>query len=339
MCELNGIVFNSRPLSIEILSSDKIITPYDRPEMLRGSSKQSHFPTSGNKTARGDSRPAPNTSSRQEENMPSTNWVENESEETNPERAGGGSSNTQDDRSMAEVVRDKHNRQLLEERKRCQLLIDIRSEDEGVPSPIASMIYKVLTEQLGLPKDPSNGVKTIYAPNPSNSWRWLVLLISENVKTKFEVKTTTLTFTHKKDKTDYTYTFITRGGTRSDSKDLMITAQTSLLIPNEELGSFIEPYGKIEAITPKKYGFAKHIDSGLRLIFITLHKDVKTKDIPMSLRTSDGVWRKLFFKGKLYTRRGCGTQHVYTEGCPTSQHDQHNQQENCLVSQDDQQRS
>ena len=252
MCELNGIVFNSRPLSIEILSSDKSITPYDRREMLRGSSKQSHFPTSGNKTARGDSRPAPNTSSRQEESMPSTNWVEDQSEETNLEGAGGGTSNTQDDRSMAQVVRDKHNRQLLEERKRCQLLIDIWSEDEGVPSPSASMIYKVLTKQLGLPKDPSNGVKAIYAPNPSNSWRWLVLFVSENVNTKFEGKATTLTFTHKKDKTDYTYTFITRGGTRSDSKHLMITVQSSLLIPDEELGSFIEPYGKIAAITPKK---------------------------------------------------------------------------------------
>lgn len=320
MCQLNGIVFNSRTLSIEILSSDKSITLYDRPEMLRGSSKQSHFPTSGNKAARGDSRPVPNTSSRQEENMPSTNWVEDESEETNPEGAGGGSSNAQDDRSMAEVVRDKHNRQLLEERKRCQLLIDIWSEDEGVPSPSASMIYKVLTEQLGLPKDPSNGVKTIYMPNPSNSWRWLVFFVSENVKTKFEVKKTTLTFTHKNDKTDYTYTFITRGGTRSDSKHLMITVQSSPLIPDEELGSFTEPYRKIAAITPKKYGFAKHIDSGLRLIFITLHKDVKTKNIPMYLHTSDGVWKKLFFKDKLYTCRGCGTQHMYIEGCPTSQH-------------------
>lgn len=153
---------------------------------------------------------------------------------------------------MAQVVRDKHNRQLLEERKRCQLLIDIWREDEGVPSPSASMIYKVLTKQLGLPKDPSNGVKAIYAPNPSNSWRWLVLFVSENVNTKFEGKATTLTFTHKKDKTDYTYTFITRGGTRSDSKHLMITVQSSLLIPDEELGSFIEPYGKIAAITPKK---------------------------------------------------------------------------------------
>ena len=119
---------------------------------------------------------------------------------------------------------------------------------------------------------------------------------------------------HKKDKTDYTYTVITRRGTRTDSNRLMIT--------DEELGSYLEPYGNIVAITQKTHGFAKHIDSGLRLIFIILHKDVKARDIPVSLRTSDGVWRKLFFKGKLYTCGSCRTKHTYTEGCPTSQHDQ-----------------
>ena len=138
----------------------------------------------------------------------------------------------------------------------------------------------------------------------------------------------------KKNKTDYTYTFIARGGRRTDSNRLMITVQSSPLIPDDELGSYLEPYGNIVAITQKTHGFAKHIDSGLRLIFITLHKDVKTRDLPVSLRTSDGVWRKLFFKGKLYTCGGCGTKHNYTEGCPTSQH---NQEKNCPISQDCQQ--
>lgn len=211
MCETNAMEFNSRLLSIEILSSNSSITPYDRWGMLRGSSKQSHFPTSGNKTAKGYSKPAPNVSSRQEDSMSSTSRVVDEPEQINPEGAGGGSSNTQGNRSMTQVVSDEHNRQLLEER-RCQLLIDIRSEDEGTPSPTASMIYQVLTEQLGLSKDPSNGVKAIYAPNPRNSWRWLVLFNSENLKTKFQGKTTTQTFKHAETKTDYTYTFTTKGG-------------------------------------------------------------------------------------------------------------------------------
>lgn len=102
-------------------------------------------------------------------------------------------------------------RQLSEER-RSQLLTDIRSEDKGAPSPTASMIYQVLTEQLGLSKDPPNGVKAIYVPNPRNSWRWLVLFNSKNLKTKFRGKTTTQTFKHAETKTDYTYTFTTNGG-------------------------------------------------------------------------------------------------------------------------------
>ena len=60
------------------------------------------------------------------------------------------------------------------------------------------------------------------------------------------------------------------------------------------------------------------------MIFIMLNRDVKT--IPTSLRTSDGVRRKLFFKGKLYTCRYCCTKQTFTEGCP-SEASQHNQQE------------
>ena len=66
------------------------------------------------------------------------------------------------------------------------------------------------------------------------------------------------------------------------------------------------------------------MDSGLQMILIMLNRDVKT--IPTSLRTSDGVRRKLFFKGKLYTCRYCCTKQTFTKGCP-SEASQHNQQE------------
>ena len=90
MCETNGMEFNSRLLFIEILSSNRSITPYDRRGALRGSSKQSHFPTSGNKTATGYSRCAPNACSRQEDSLSSTSRVVDEPEQINPEEAGGG---------------------------------------------------------------------------------------------------------------------------------------------------------------------------------------------------------------------------------------------------------
>ena len=60
----------------------------------------------------------------------------------------------------------------------------------------------------------------------------------------------------------------------------MITIQSSLLIFDEELGSFLEPFGKIAAIVQKPYSFAQHIDSGLRQIFLTLHEDVKATIYP-----------------------------------------------------------
>ena len=206
--------FNSRLLFIEILSSNRSITLYDRRGVLRGSSKQSHFPTSGNKTATGYSRSAPNACSRQEDSLSSTSRVVDEPEQINPEEAGGGGGGNQVTHKATDPGHElpvMNIRQLSEER-RSQLLTDIRSEDKGAPSPTASMIYQVLTEQLGLSKAPPNGVKAIYVPNPRNSWRWLVLFNSENLKTKFRGKTTTQTFKHAETKTDYTYTFTTKGG-------------------------------------------------------------------------------------------------------------------------------
>ena len=330
ICKSNGEEFNNRYISIEIINSDSSTTPYDRRGMLRGTNKQNRSPNSGEKIAKEYPRPASNVSSRQEESVSSTNRVVDEIQETNPEEVGGGQTNQQRNRSMAQVVSDKHNRRLLEERKRCQLHIDIQCRDEGAPPPSAGMIYEVFTEQLGLSKDPSNGVEAIYAPNPKNSWRWIILFITENLKTNFQGKTTTRTFTHNQTKTDYTYTF----NTRKSPEHLLITIKSSPLIPDEELGSFLEQFGKITAIVRKPHSFAKYIDSGIRQIFLILHKDVRTTDIPGTLYTSDGVWRKLFFKGKSYMCRNCGTKHTHTQGCPASQQYQFEQQQNYSTQQE-----
>ena len=78
LTDLNGMKFNSRQLSIELANVDKSSTLYDRVAMQRGLRGQSHFPSSGNKKAKGDPRPVSNASSRQEESMPSINRVEDE---------------------------------------------------------------------------------------------------------------------------------------------------------------------------------------------------------------------------------------------------------------------
>ena len=201
MIKLNGFEFNSRQLSIKDISYDSI-TLYERESMHQESAKHGCSPISRNKKHTGDPRPASNASSRQEESVSSTNRVEDEFEGINLERAGGERTTAQHNKSMTQVLREKQNRQQLEARKRCQLLIDIQRDDEGAPYPSAQMVYWVLTEQLGLSNDPFNGAKAIYTPNPTNHWRWSVLFNSENLKSKFEGRATT--FIQNNDNTEYT---------------------------------------------------------------------------------------------------------------------------------------
>ena len=325
---LNGnITLDSRKLIIEPISAKKSTTPYNPKAMRQGRDRQNRLQTSENN---GELRPASRAPSRQEGNVSSINRVEDESGEIDSEEVGGG--RAQNTMSMARVARDGHNRQLMEERRKCQLLMDISINDEGAPPPSASMVYKIITEQLGLSDDPSNGVRPIYQLDPNNPWKWFILFISEDLKNSFEGKEGILELTHKKDKTKHTYYYKTRKSSVpvKSTKPLMITVQSSPLISHEELGSYLQPFGKIEAIVEKKYDFAKHIETGLRMVFITLNRDVKARDLPTFLRTSDGVRRKLFFKGKLYICRNCGTKHTYTEGCPpeASQHYQPEHEQN-----------
>lgn len=58
----------------------------------------------------GDSRPTSSASSRQEESVPYINRMEGELEDENPEVVGGGTNTLQNDRTMAQKLRDKQNR-------------------------------------------------------------------------------------------------------------------------------------------------------------------------------------------------------------------------------------
>ena len=316
--------------SSSLSSAENSITPYNPKQMSQGKGRQNLLKASEHK---GELRPASHALSRREGSVSSTNRVADEFGEIDSEEVGGGK--TQHATSMAQVARDGHNRQLMEERRRCQLLMDIFNNDEGAPPPSASMVYKIVTEKLGLSDDPSNGVNAIYRLDPSNPWKWFVLFISEDLKNSLEGKEGILELTHKKDKTKHTYYFKTKKSSvpAKSIRPLMITIQSSPLISNEELGSYLQPFGKIQAIVEKKYDFAKHVDTGLRMIFITLNRDVKARDLPTFLRTSDGVRRKLFFKGKLYICRDCGTKHTFTEGCPpeASQQDQQKHEQNVKI--------
>ena len=215
-------------------------------------------------------------------------------------------------------ISDKHNRHRLEERKRCQLLMEVPNYHSGMPPPDAGVVYRALNEGLGLSKDPSQqDVKAIYQPDPQNPWIWVILFASEAMTNKYQGQETTV------DNNNFSYTFITNKTVRP----LMITVQSTPLITDDELGNAFKGFGEIVRVVKQGHQFAKNIDSGLRKIFLTLNNRVQTRDIPGSIRTSDGVGKKLFFKGKLYFWGGCGMKHTYTRGCPISRtdKDQHEQ--------------
>ena len=122
---------------------------------------------------------------------------------------------------------------------------------------------------------------------------------------------------------NFTYTFITK----KTVKPLMITVQSTPLITEDGMGNALRAFGEIVKITKQGHKFAKNIYSGLRKIFLMLEDGVQIRDIPRSISTLDGMWRKLFFKGKLDLCGGCRTKHTYTKGCPVS-HDEQQKQNN-----------
>ena len=307
----NGWEYNNRKLVIEFETNKSKLPPGSR-DVRRREIKQGSLYTSGY-NEKGELRPASSASSRQEESVSFTNRMEGPSGSYNPEVVGGGTNLIQKDKTMAQTLRQRENEHQLEEKKRCQLFIEVLNNGTGIPPPDASAVYRALTEELGLSEDPAEqGVKAIYQPDPQNLWKWAVIFVSENLTNKLQGKEVTL------DINNLTYTFITK----KETKPFFITLHSSPLITDEELRSIFQGFGNVVEIIKRGHKFAKHIDSGVRKIILELEEGVLPRDLPWFVRTSDGVLRKLFFRGKVYLCRKCGTRHTFAERCLTSQNDE-----------------
>ena len=316
--DLNGKPFNNRKLEIELCKSDNSAFSRGRWDLQRTGFNKATAQTSGNKTTVGDLRPVSSASSGPEESAPCTNGEQGEPTDANPEVVGGGTNNLiKNDKSMAQHIRAKHNRQNLEERKRRQLLFEVYNNHSGMTFPDASVVYAALTEGLGLSKDPSqNDVQAIYKPDPENPWKWGVLFASEELTNKYQGQDVTI------EANGFTYTFIAT----KTVKPLLITIHSTPLITDDELKDALGGFGEVIKITRQSHTFA-NIDSGIRKIFLVRKNGVQTRDIPGFIRTSDGIRRKLHFRGKLYFCGGCLTKHTYTEGCPIFQDGHTNDQQ------------
>ena len=194
-----------------------------------------------------------------------------------------------------------------------QLLIEVDCNQRNIPEnalPNISLIYTALTEQIALTNDRSNHqVEAIHQRDPNNFWIWFVMFFSQSLKDNFEDKVAELSWTDKNDK-KYIYSVRTKG----TPERLLITINSSPLIDDDELRDVFRKWGMVKRITHRGHDFAPYIDSGLRRVFLHLHQGVP-EEIPVYITLSDGVSRKLNFRGEKYVCLKCSAHHTYSEGC------------------------
>ena len=322
--KLNGMTFNHREL---------LIQPEKNPQKSKQSNRsngKSHLPYNPRNAllAGGKNRgnPSSRVSNKQDRSTTTTSSGQVEPESSNQrkitgvwgntlEEEGGNSLNSRPQQTMAETVRAKHLQIERRAKERRQLLFEISCKQGSIPEralPNAAIVYRALTEKLSLPNEPIvQAIEAIYAPNPNSPWSWCVLFNSENTRAKFEAKQTQLCWIDKTTEQEYIYTITTKGFRNG----LTITFQSSPLIPDEEIRYYFRQFGRVKRINYIGHSFNRNIDSGLRKVILDLHEDCTPRDIPGFWTTSDGVERKLFFKGKVFFCAKCRRNHTYTEGC------------------------
>ena len=69
-----------------------------------------------------------------------------------------------------------------------------------------------------------------------------------------------------------------------------------------------------KTVVGQSYAFSYETHSGLRCIILLLNKDVEARDIPGSMKTSDYIWRKIFFQRKVFYCGRYHSKHTFHEG-------------------------
>ena len=174
---LNGLEFKSLKLTIEIAKNpqksenDKSVLPYNRRGTRSRRGDQGNLETSS-KNRDTAVRLAPVKSSRQEETRTTPTDEELGFWDQSLEAVGEREPPIENNKSMAQELREKHRRLELEKRKQRQLLIEVDCNQRNIPEnalPNASLIYTTLIEQMGLTNDrSSHQVEAIYQPDPNN---------------------------------------------------------------------------------------------------------------------------------------------------------------------------
>ena len=103
------------------------------------------------------------------------------------------------------------------------------------------------------------------------------------------------------------------------AKQLLVTVQSSPLIPDAELALYFRRFGVVKKAVGQSHAFNHQIDSGLRHIILPLNEDAEARDISGFMKTSDGIRRNLFFQGKIFYCGRYHSKHTLHKGCPYQQ--------------------
>ena len=126
-----------------------------------------------------------------------------------------------------------------------------------------------------------------------------------------------------KDFEGITYTYRLR--TTSAANQLLVTVQSSPLIPDGELVLYFRWFDVVKKVVGQSHSFNHQIYSDLRCIILLLNEDVVARDIPGFMKKSVGIRRKLFFRGMVFYCSRCHSKHTFHKGCPSEQGDEEQQ--------------
>ena len=159
----------------------------------------------------------------------------------------------------------------------------------------------------------------MFATDLSKPWSWSVMFDSTTTKQIHETKDARFA----KDFEGITYTYRLR--TTSAANQLLVTVQSSPLIPDGELVLYFRWFDVVKKVVGQSHSFNHQIDNDLRCIILLLNEDVVARDIPGFMKKSVGIRRKLFFRGMVFYCSRCHSKHTFHKGCPSEQGDEEQQ--------------
>ena len=106
--------------------------------------------------------------------------------------------------------------------------------------------------------------------------------------------------------------------TKRKRQIIRISLQSNPSIKKHEYERVFDDWGSVVEVRKFYHNFGHKIENGGQQVFLKLAEDVEVKELPSFVKfPSEGIRRKLSFRGRCYFCPGCKSKHTYEEGCTT----------------------